>query len=63
MSEAITQLRMAEVIRTTDDIKEADAVLALAAKIKKNQHVEEIAKSRAIPIFVTKVIRSSLSDM
>jgi hypothetical protein len=54
---------MAEVIRITNDINEADAVLALAAKIKKNQHFEEIAKSRGIPIFVTKVICFRLSDM
>ncbi|XP_078170323.1 P-loop containing nucleoside triphosphate hydrolases superfamily protein [Carex rostrata] len=53
-SEAITQLGMNEVMRTTDIISEADAVLALSAKIKKNQHIEELAKSRAIPIFVTK---------
>lgn len=53
---AITQLGMNEVMRTTDIISEADAVLALSAKIKKNQHIEELAKSRAIPIFVTKVM-------
>ncbi|KAJ4809761.1 P-loop containing nucleoside triphosphate hydrolases superfamily protein [Rhynchospora pubera] len=48
------QLGMDEIIKTTDDMSEADALLALSSKIKKNQHIEEFAKSRGIPIFVTK---------
>ncbi|KAJ4798160.1 P-loop containing nucleoside triphosphate hydrolases superfamily protein [Rhynchospora pubera] len=54
VSEAIMQLGMDEIIKTTDDMSEADALLALSSKIKKNQHIEEFAKSRGIPIFVTK---------
>ncbi|KAJ1704446.1 hypothetical protein LUZ63_004225 [Rhynchospora breviuscula] len=54
VSEAIMQLGMDGIIKTTDHMSEADALLALSSKIKKNQHIEEFAKSRGIPIFVTK---------
>ncbi|KAJ3708965.1 hypothetical protein LUZ61_012670 [Rhynchospora tenuis] len=54
VSEAIMQLGMDGIVKTTDDMSEADALLALSSKIKKNQHIEEFAKSQGIPIFVTK---------
>eukprot|EP00252_Welwitschia_mirabilis_P007156 TRINITY_DN1827_c0_g1_i4.p2 TRINITY_DN1827_c0_g1~~TRINITY_DN1827_c0_g1_i4.p2 ORF type:complete len:327 (+),score=79.91 TRINITY_DN1827_c0_g1_i4:1227-2207(+) len=41
-------------VQLTDDIGEADAILGLHSKIKKNLWIREIAKFRQLPIFVTK---------
>ncbi|KAJ3683639.1 hypothetical protein LUZ60_013866 [Juncus effusus] len=52
--EAIKQMGVDDVIRMTDDISEADALLALSSKLKKNVQMQETAESQGIPIFVTK---------
>ncbi|KAJ0963075.1 hypothetical protein J5N97_028197 [Dioscorea zingiberensis] len=52
--QAIKQLGMDEMIQLTDNISEADAFLALHAKIKKNSQLQAAAKSHDIPIYVTK---------
>lgn len=43
-------------IRLTDNISEADGLLALQSKFKKNTGLQAVAKSHDIPTFVTKVI-------
>lgn len=52
--QAMKQLGMDEMIELTDNISEAGAFLALHSKIKKNSQIQAVAKSRDIPIFVTK---------
>ncbi|URE08751.1 AAA domain (dynein-related subfamily) [Musa troglodytarum] len=52
--QALKQLGIDEMIETTDNISEADAFLALSSKLKKNSQIQAVAKSRDIPIFVTK---------
>lgn len=46
---------MEETIILTDNISKADAVLGLHSKLKKNSHIQTLAGSYDIPIFVTKV--------
>lgn len=53
--QALKQLGIDEMIEITDNISEADAFLALSSKLKKNSQIQAVAKSRDIPIFVTKV--------
>lgn len=43
-------------IELTDNISEADALLALQSKLKKNPGIQAAAKSHETPIYVTKVI-------
>ncbi|XP_065043387.1 protein SEEDLING PLASTID DEVELOPMENT 1-like isoform X2 [Musa acuminata AAA Group] len=52
--QALKQLGIDEMIEITDNISEADAFLALSSKLKKNSQIQAVAKSRDIPIFVTK---------
>ncbi|URE10890.1 AAA domain (dynein-related subfamily) [Musa troglodytarum] len=52
--QALKQLGIDEMIETTDNVSEADAFLALSSKLKKNSQIQAVAKSRDIPIFVTK---------
>jgi hypothetical protein len=55
--QVIKQLRMDDAaIWLTDNISEADALLALQSKLKKNSRIQAAAKSHDIPIYVTKVI-------
>lgn len=42
-------------VRLTDNISDADALLALQSKLKKNAKIQAAAKSHDIPIYVTKV--------
>ncbi|KAL9689469.1 hypothetical protein QQ045_009855 [Rhodiola kirilowii] len=58
-------------IQVTDNISEADAILALQPKLKKNSRIQAVAKAHDIPIFViktssleqmTKAVRSLLND-
>lgn len=53
--EAIKHLGIDEMIKITDNISEADAFIAWHAKLKKNSDIQAVAKSRGIPVFVTKV--------
>lgn len=42
-------------VELTDNISEADALLALQSKLKKNSRIQTAAKNHDIPIYVTKV--------
>lgn len=44
-------------VKLIDNISEADALLALHSKLKKNPRIQAAAKSHGIPIYVTKVNR------
>uniref|UniRef100_A0A5B7ARP5 AAA+ ATPase domain-containing protein n=1 Tax=Davidia involucrata TaxID=16924 RepID=A0A5B7ARP5_DAVIN len=52
--QGIKQLEMDDVVEITDNISEADALLALQSKLKKNPRIQTAAKSHGIPIYVTK---------
>ncbi|XP_074564516.1 protein SEEDLING PLASTID DEVELOPMENT 1 [Curcuma longa] len=52
--EAIKHLGIDEMIKITDNISEADAFIAWHAKLKRNSHIQAVAKSSGIPVFVTK---------
>lgn len=57
MIQVIKQLKMHDAaIWLTDNISEADALLALQSKLKKNSGIQAAARSHDIPIHVTKVI-------
>ncbi|KAA8523976.1 hypothetical protein F0562_010593 [Nyssa sinensis] len=59
--QGIKQLEMDGVVEITDNISEADALLALQSKLKKNPGIQAAAKSHGIPIYVTKT--SSLAQL
>ncbi|XP_057457316.1 protein SEEDLING PLASTID DEVELOPMENT 1 [Lotus japonicus] len=53
--QGIKQLKMNDVaLQLTDNISEANALLALQSKLKKNSGIQAAAKSHDIPIYVTK---------
>ncbi|GAV64043.1 AAA domain-containing protein [Cephalotus follicularis] len=52
--QGIKELKLDAVVRLTDNISEAHALLALQSKLKKNPQIEAAAKSHDIPIYVTK---------
>ncbi|KAL6314583.1 hypothetical protein AAG906_026923 [Vitis piasezkii] len=52
--QGIKQLKMNDKVELTDNISEADALLALQSKLKKNSRIQAAAKSHDIPIYVTK---------
>ncbi|CAI0408320.1 unnamed protein product [Linum tenue] len=54
--QVINQLEAA--VQLTDNISEANALLALQSKIKKNPRIQAAAKSHNIPIYVTKTSSS-----
>ena len=60
MTQGIKQLKMDAEVTLTDNISEADAVLALQSKLKKNPRIQAAARSHGIPIYVTKVNFSNL---
>ncbi|KAL8144951.1 hypothetical protein AgCh_003242 [Apium graveolens] len=55
------QLRMQHTVKFTDNISEADALLALQAKLKKNSRLQAAAKSCATPVYVAKA--SSMTQL
>ena len=60
MIQGTKQLKMEDKVELTDNISEADALLALQSKLKKNSRIQAAAKSHDLPIYVTKVINYSL---
>ena len=60
MIQGTKQLKMDDKVELTDNISEADALLALQSKLKKNSRIQAAAKSHDLPIYVTKVINYSL---
>lgn len=59
----IKQLQMDDAVQLTDNISEADALLALHSKLKKNSGIQAAAKSHDIPIYVTKVSEISFHSL
>ena len=55
MIQGMKQLKIDDAIEFTDNISEADAMLALQSKLKKNSRIQAAAHSHGIPIYVTKV--------
>jgi hypothetical protein len=43
-------------LQLTDNISEANALLALQSKLKKNSRIQDAFKSHDIPVYTTKVI-------
>ncbi|KAL0362639.1 UNVERIFIED_CONTAM: protein SEEDLING PLASTID DEVELOPMENT 1 [Sesamum calycinum] len=54
-------LKIDDTIEFTDNISEADVLLALQSKLKKNSGLQAAAKSRGIPTYVSKT--SSLAQI
>lgn len=42
-------------IEVTDDVGEADAIVASSSELKQNTSIRRVAKLHKLPIFVTKV--------
>ncbi|KAI3457392.1 hypothetical protein Pfo_014055 [Paulownia fortunei] len=71
MIQGMKQLKIDDTIEFTDNISEADVLLALQSKLKKNSRLQAAARSRGIPTYVsktsslaqiTKVIQGLMSD-
>ncbi|XP_057984244.1 protein SEEDLING PLASTID DEVELOPMENT 1 [Malania oleifera] len=52
--QGLKQLKLDAAVQLTNNISEADALLALQARLKKNSGIQAAAKSHDIPIYVTK---------
>lgn len=52
--QGIRQLKVENSVEITDNLSEADALLALQAKLKKNPKIQAAAKSHDLPIYITK---------
>lgn len=73
VTQAINQLKMNDAaIELTDNISEANALLALQSKLKKNSRIQTAANAHDLPIYVTKTsslvqitkaIRALMSDL
>lgn len=53
--QAIQQLELEDIVTLTYNISEADAVIALHSKLKKNSQIQAVVKSQDIPVFFVKV--------
>ncbi|CAI9787720.1 unnamed protein product [Fraxinus pennsylvanica] len=71
MIQGIKQLSIDDSVEFTDNISEADVMLALQSKLKKNSRLQAAARSHGIPIYVakanslaqlTKAIQALLTD-
>uniref|UniRef100_A0A2P2L3M8 Uncharacterized protein MANES_15G091200 n=2 Tax=Rhizophora mucronata TaxID=61149 RepID=A0A2P2L3M8_RHIMU len=69
--QGISQLKVDTAVQVTDNFSEADALLALQSKLKKNLKIQVAAKAHGIPIYViktsslvqiTKAIRELIND-
>ncbi|CAN6172584.1 unnamed protein product [Urochloa humidicola] len=59
--QAIKQLDLEDIVTLTYNISEADAVIALHSKLKKNSQIQAVLKSQDIPVFFVKT--NSLSQI
>nr|CAB3467054.1 unnamed protein product [Digitaria exilis] len=59
--QAIKQLELEDVVTLTYNISEADAVIALHSKLKKNSQIQALVESQDIPVFFVKT--NSLSQI
>ncbi|KAK4344061.1 hypothetical protein RND71_037155 [Anisodus tanguticus] len=57
--QGVKQLNIDDAIEFTDNISEADVLLALQSKLKKNSRIQAAARSHGIPIYVTKTSSST----
>ncbi|KAF3669767.1 putative transcription factor TCP4-like [Capsicum annuum] len=57
--QGIKQLNIDDAVEFTDNISEADVLLALQSKLKKNSWIQSAARSHGIPIYVTKTSSST----
>ena len=55
MLQGIKKLNLEDEVELTDNISEADALLALQSMLKKNVGIQAAAKSHDKPVYVTKV--------
>jgi hypothetical protein len=53
--QAIQQLELEDIVSLTYNISEADAVITLHSKLKKNSQIQAVVKSQDIPVFFVKV--------
>jgi hypothetical protein len=58
--QAIQQLELEDIVTLTYNISEADAVIALHSKLKKNSQIQALVKSQDIPVFFVKVCLAQL---
>jgi hypothetical protein len=56
--QAIKQLELEDIVALTYNISEADAVIALQSKLKKNSQIQAVVKSQDIPVFFVKVCQT-----
>lgn len=61
MLQGMKLLKVDDAVEFTDNISEADALLALQSKLKKNSRIQAAARSLGIPVYVTKA--SSLAQL
>ncbi|KAK6157338.1 hypothetical protein DH2020_011586 [Rehmannia glutinosa] len=54
VEQGMKQLKIDDTIEFTDNISEADVLLALQSKLKKNSRLQAAARSRGIPSYVSK---------
>lgn len=59
--QAIKQLELEGVVALTYNISEADAVIALHSKLKKNSQIQAVLKDQDIPVFFVKVLSAHFS--
>ncbi|XP_060209289.1 protein SEEDLING PLASTID DEVELOPMENT 1 isoform X1 [Lycium barbarum] len=57
--QGMKQLNIDDAVEFTDNISEADVLLALQSKLKKNSRIQAAARSHGIPIYVTKTSSST----
>lgn len=55
MVQGIKKLNLDDEVELTDNMSEADVLLALQSKLKKNPGIQAVAKSHDKPVYVTKV--------
>lgn len=53
--QGIKQLKIDDTIEFTDNISEADVLIALQSKLKKNSRLQAAARSQSLPTYVIKV--------
>ncbi|XWS52147.1 hypothetical protein CRYUN_Cryun11dG0042300 [Craigia yunnanensis] len=54
VTQGLKKLKMDAAVQLTENISEADAMLALHSKLKKNSGIQSAAKSHDIPVYVAK---------
>ncbi|GAB4849413.1 hypothetical protein Ancab_004210 [Ancistrocladus abbreviatus] len=52
--QGIKKLKLDDEVELTDNIIEADVLLAQQAKIKKNPRIQAVARAHGMPVYVTK---------